>query len=55
MTLTIFSASGQKLASYETTAGTLETRIDVSQMRAGLYLVEVRKQEEQFMLRFIKE
>jgi hypothetical protein len=53
-TLTFYNTSGQKVASYQTQPGTVETRIDVNAFPSGLYYVEYRFVERTVLMKFIK-
>jgi hypothetical protein len=54
-TITIFTATGERLKVVNAQPDTFETPIDVSLMRNGLYFVEVNAENEKTILRFIKE
>jgi hypothetical protein len=53
--ITIYAVSGQKIKVVDAQPNTLETPIDISGMRQGLYMVEVNSGYEKTVLRFIKE
>jgi pectin methylesterase-like acyl-CoA thioesterase len=52
--LIFYSISGQKVATYQTQPGTVETRIDLNGFPGGLYYVEYRFVEKKVLMKFIK-
>jgi hypothetical protein len=53
-TLTFYTTSGQKMATYSTQPGAIETPIDVQMLPQGIYYVEYRLGEKRVMLKFVK-
>jgi len=53
-TITLYNAGGQKLAQFAGNVAAYETKMDVSQMRAGLYFLEYRIGDTKTVMKFIR-
>ena len=52
--LTLYSMAGQKMATYSTQPGTIETPIDVTLLPQGIYYMEYRLGDKKVLLKFVK-